>query len=291
MTQVLQKPYKIFGPDRYAMSMSELTSQGFEPQNLKFPMNAVIEVSDIDNAAKKAEWLGKGNYFGSIDGVAYPQKGSEFSGEFTMVWNSELLKGLPSNADIFGAIDFPLNSNEAYTELTGPRFKRAFAGRQEFAVLAEKFEGVASDFTYDVQRSLFVPKTKPDDIDYWSKPLYEINATPTGRGRLLGLVTVDGREINEVENSDVWLSLAHGDPRNDLGDEVNLAAIALRRSFWESMSRETERYGLNGVMAVNLSPQERDPTLRVWYLLLDTGSVASGDNDIGRGKARLVGVR
>ena len=47
-----------------------------------------------------------------------------------------------------------------------PRFKRAAVGGQEYAVLAQKFEGVANSFTFDARRSLFVPNNKPDDLEY-----------------------------------------------------------------------------------------------------------------------------
>ena len=245
--------------------MAQVISEGFEPQNLTFPMKAVIEEINGNDGSKKVEWLNR--YFVSTDGPAYPRRGSEFSGEFVMVRDSELLKAIHPNTPLYERKALQLPSDEAYAELKGPRFKRATFGRQEYAILTPKFENIASDFAFDVRRGLFVPKNKPEDLEYWSKQLDDLNATPIGR--TFG--------IDEVEIGDVWLGLSHFDFSKSPNDAANQAATYLRNNYLKSFtSPEDPRYKTHGTNGVYLASEERVPTLQTWHIFLDLGSISGG---------------
>lgn len=234
----LGEKYQAFQADpfwniTYNRLMHEVIQAGLAPANVADVMRLVIEVFNGSDSAQK-NFL-PCYYLGTADGVAYPSGTSEFSGRFKLNTNSEWLEH-----DAKSKIPIP---NAVYVAIQGPEFVRVKVDNQEFALLAYKFTPTKA---------------------YRKEELYELGATSIARS--LGVVKIGGKEVDEIENSDLWLALAHYDFRKSPTDASNQVARELRDDYRKAIFAILKQRGYDKGMGVFLSSEEATPTIQPWFI-------------------------
>ena len=245
----LDKEYQTFGDRRYCELMPGLKELGVTPMNVAQIMAARIESIQGDDYKQKDFWLGQ--QFDTADGVAYAGENSPHSENFKIDRNSDHLIDIKQDTHLArGAL--PLTEEE-YGELSGPEFTRVILEGEEWAILSEKH--------------------RPTQ-EYSRRELYDLRATRLSAS--LGDVECDGAEINEVENSDLWLALCGYRFDQDSNSDQNLAAAKLRDEYrYHVFLADTEKAG----MSVFLRASQEIPTMRAWSLgghIIDNRSDAHG---------------
>lgn len=258
----MQKDYKSFRGS-YQAKMEELVASSLRPINLLDVMKKRLEGYSLTSGDRPVTYKVKEiidfwNYhrFSTVDGVALNDN------KFKVVHDAQQLIDIKPNTQFKKG--FLVLASGQYEALEVPEFVKVGYNDVEYAVLVDK------------------AKT---NRNYRIEELYELGATPINKG--LEIVKVGGKKINEVENSDLWLTLAHGDPRKNLDDEINQAATKLRNEY-QKVFFEGKKQDDNGAMGVYLLDAQSEPTIRPWSI----ASVSEESNAWGRllGNVQLVGL-
>ena len=255
MRQVLGKEYQLL-EDFYITSMLQLKEKELMPVNIPFVMRATLECIVGGNESAKKDFVDSCN--DTIDGVAYPEKGSESSGRFKVEPNSSLLmRTTPETKLIQGAL---LLSGKTYANLTGPEFLVVTADAQDYALLAGKAKGKG---------------------DYTARELSKYGATPIGRGL----------SKDEVGKSDLWLALCHHDFGKYPAGSVNQRARKLRDEYSDAVFSDAvfSKMRDDSAMRIDLAPEQSSPTMRALFVDdIQGGLGAKGDYRLDK-RVRLVG--
>ena len=255
----LIKTYTTSEASNYVKAMSNFRNyqQGYPGQPLNFADIIRNRFDALKTKDLEAMKFFLDQYFYTPDALAYPGKNSEFSGRFKFVRDSDLLLNIKDDVRVVNGV-LELSDDEAYAGIQGQEFNRVNVDNIPFALLSEKFN----------------PKNK-----YRTEELYELGATPLGRG--LGIAEVNGKKIDEGINSDLWLAFLRGDKQLLMG---------YRNAVREELNRR-EYVHPNQSMGVYLGSEQDNPSMRALFVsLLSNGSSAGGDLSLSNA-ARLVGVR
>lgn len=190
--------------------MSKLRGSGYLPLNTHAMIKKRVEALKTRDLEEIKFWLDQSLH--TPDGFAYPSQNLDFSGKFKFVPDSDLLFHIDSRAKIIsGALELPndegLPNDGHYVKLEGTEFNKISFNGQIFALLADKFD--------------------PRKQNYKLAELYDLGATPLGRH--LGVVKIDGKEIDEVVNSDLWLAFLRGDKQLLIDYKNNIIEELQRR--------------------------------------------------------------
>ena len=219
---------------RYCELMPQLRQLALAPLNVAQVLQARVESIRVGSFEKKAFWLHQ--QFDSADGLAYAGEGSNSSGRFKLVRNAELLLEIESDVHLVrGALSL---SEDEYDQLPGPEFVRVRVEDEELALLTDKFD---SGHSQDLAE------------------LHNLGATPLGRG--LGVGEVNGKEIDEVEVSDLWLAIAGYDFAEDPNSEGNQSALNLRHEYRHLVFTGEDVVNEQG-MGIYLRDDQEVPTMR-----------------------------
>jgi len=173
--------------------------------------------------------------------------------------DSTLLKNQPETEVI---------SDEAYHAITGPEFVRVTAttgaSGVEFALLADK--------------------SKPKGDYRVEELLLELGATPLGVS--LGILSLDGKEIDLAVSGDFWRALSRYDLKKDLDYKSNMKAIQLVNDYPNALR---EHPGLGSkCMSISLWPEylrPEDENSSIDFLVVKNTHMNNSDGGVSTGRS------
>lgn len=173
--------------------------------------------------------------FHTTDALIYDKK-SVIPKKFKLQLNSDFLLNINNETPLInGAIPISI----PYEEVQGTEFVRVQVDDLEFALLAEKFK----------------------HKKYKIEELYKLNATPIGKD--LGIIEVNGKEVDEVSNSDFLRGLCEYDFRKSLSDPANKSIRDFLEGYNSTLLKYIQRhYNRDKGIEIYLDSEEECPTVR-----------------------------
>lgn len=199
------KDYGFFDSHSYIASMQELRRNGFSPVSIPFSVIARLDRFKNGTDSGKKFWLE--SMIDTADAVAFSGKNPLYSipNSFKLMPSSSYLTYI-CNDGVFIDGGLPITESHYYAT-SAPEFVRVRAGNQDYAILVQFHQ----------------------NKKYRTAELYELGATPLGRG--LGTAEINGKQADEFENSDLWLALMGYDFNKVPLDAKNLQARRLRNEY------------------------------------------------------------
>jgi len=286
-----------FKHNNYQNLMPALIKEDFIPMNTADIIKARLDAIASENIDEIYFWMG--NHFTTTDAAVYPKRDSDFSGRFKIDFDSKLLTCIDKKTSLFRPETHLFNwtgtalpiSNDYYFNIKGPEFRII-----SYYNIADHFDPLKIEYAILNSKAELLSKKRGEK--YRTQELYELGATPIERP--LKIIKIGDKEVNEVENSDLWLALSHYDFTKEPTCEQNKAARQLRDDYSNVIFREViklflERKILSGseCMGISLFEPNQPVSMILPWIMKDfrTFYEASGTGNFGGICDYLVGYK